>query len=326
MTGSGNNFRTNGVREAERFSFWSDAVCDTYVQLGCEYDGNKPFEGSLAVREYETIAFSKVQASHHKVIRRPYDISRSDQNDFLLSIQLEKSSHLSQRNNSSRLDPFDFAIYDSTEPYELELSDHFQMIVLQFPKKKLVDRLPNAEMLVGRKVSSTSELGKFASENILQISEMIDAQPGPGQILLQETILDLVASSLATIEGDLYELSIPEQRILLRAKTFILSHLCDLNLNLEAVAASTGMSVRRLSEIFASNGITIAGFIREARLNRVASELRDERFARQTISEIALRNGFNNIQHFSTLFHKHFGCTPTEHKTMGQHIQKIRPN
>lgn len=314
MSNHSSYFQTSDAKVTERFSFWKEAVCDTYVQLDCEYNGQTPFEGMLVVDGYDTITYSKVRGLRHQVYRRRHNISRSNENDFLLSLQLKETAHITQRGNNSTLYPFDFVIYDSTEPYDLELTDHFRMIVLQFPKERLLSRLSNAEMLVAKKISATSDIGNFVSGNIVQLCNMLSAQKQPSQILFQEVLLDLIASSLATIEDSQFELSTPEQHILLRAKTFILSHLSNPDLDLQTVATAVGMSVRRLSEIFASNGLTIAGFIREARLNRVASELQDVRFIRQTISEIALRNGFNNIQNFSTSFRKHFNCTPSEHR------------
>lgn len=74
------------------------------------------------------------------------------------------------------------------------------------------------------------------------------------------------------------------------------------------------MSVRRLNGIFAEAGSSIAEEIRKKRLDTVASELRDARFAAMSISEVAMKCGFNNLQHFSTAFKGAFGVSPRTYR------------
>lgn len=307
-------YDTHGVREPDRFSFWREAVCDSFVRLGCEYDGGGQFDGSIDINRYPVIAFSRVGGTRHRVLRRRYDISRSTENDFLLSLQLRRTASVDQHGNFAELQPRDFAIYDSTEPYALNLTDGFDMMVLQFPKDRLLSRLPDAELLTGLKVDGERPLGGMVSDNLLHMARLMNDQCDVTRVHLQESILDLVAGALAGLRGSRYELSLPEQHILLRAKTHIMAHLADLELGRESVAKSVGVSVRRLSEIFASADLTIAGFIREKRLERAASDLRDLRFTNHSIAQIALRNGFGNFQYFSSLFRQRFHCTPSEHR------------
>lgn len=308
------SYKTSNVRESDRFAFWREAVCDAYVRLGCSAEAPSDFSGSLNIQHYSNMSISNVGGSQHRVVRRIKDISRSTDADFLLSLQLKRTSQIEQRGNISELRPHDFAIYGSTYPYSLSLTDGFEQLVLQFPKEKLLARLPDAELLTGLRVDGTSEIGQLVSNNIVQFAALLDAQPDDAQLLMQETLLDLVATALAGLRGCRYNLTLPEQHILLRAKTFIQANLGDPDLSRESIAAEIGMSIRRLSEIFTSADETIGGYIRSSRLNRAAHELGDPRFASQTISEIALRCGFNNFQHFSKLFHTRFGHSPSDHR------------
>nr|WP_239479830.1 helix-turn-helix domain-containing protein [Actibacterium sp. 188UL27-1] len=72
------------------------------------------------------------------------------------------------------------------------------------------------------------------------------------------------------------------------------------------------MSVRGLGEIFPKEDQPIGADIRERRLERVAADLREARFARQSIGEIAFRYGFSNMQNFLTLFRTHFERSPRD--------------
>lgn len=309
------SYATSAVKLPERFAFWREAVCDAYVRLGCETDTTEFFHGAIEVRRYQTIDISTVGGSRHKVVRRRRDIASSTENDFLLSLQRKNVSRVEQYGNTAVLNPGDFALYSSTDPYTLSLSEGFEEMVLQFPKEKLLSRLPDAEMLTGLQIDGSTGFGQFVSNNIMSMAEMIAHQSHDSRLLLQETVLDLIAAAFAAQRQSRYELSNPEQHILLRAKTFVRSRLADPDLDREMVSRDVGVSVRRLSEIFSASGESLANYIRNLRLDNAAADLRDARFSRQTISEIAIRYGFENFQHFSTLFRRRFDCTPSEYRS-----------
>jgi len=149
-------------------------------------------------------------------------------------------------------------------------------------------------------------------ENILAFSEHVNTPNPMLQNLLQDTLIDLIATGLASESADKVELSSPEQHVLLRAKSFIRNNLGNPDLDRKMVADEIGMSVRRLGEIFAKEDVTLSTYIRQKRLEAVAQNLRDGRFAHQSISEIAFRHGFSNMQNFSTLFRTHNGQSPRD--------------
>ena len=312
------NYETSLVRTCERFAYWREAVCDAYVRLGCVSDVSENFDGALEIRRYPSIAISTVGGSQHQVSRRKRDIARSTDNDFLLSLQLRRTSRIEQRGNMAVLQPHDFAIYGSTDPYVLSLTGGFRQLVLQFPKEKLLSRLPDAELLTGLRVDGKSEIGQLVSRNVVGFAEVIESQPSDAQFLIEETLLDLVATALANLRGSRLKLSLPEQHVLLRAKTHIQANLSNIGLDRELIAAEIGISVRRLSEIFALGGETVGEYIRNSRLEQAAAKLVDSRFASQTIGEIAISCGFSNLQHFSKLFRNKFNCTPSQHRSSRQ--------
>jgi AraC-like DNA-binding protein len=50
------------------------------------------------------------------------------------------------------------------------------------------------------------------------------------------------------------------------------------------------------------------------RLERCATLLHDPHWLSRSITDIAFRNGFNNMTHFGYAFKKHFGSTPREYR------------
>lgn len=307
-------YDTAEIAPRDRFAYWRDAVCESFVLLGCNTLRSSGFSGSLRITRHSSLSISHVGGSAHWVERRKQDISSASEEFFLLSLQTRNTSRIAQFGHSSLLNPGDMALYDSSHPYTLELSDGFAKNVVQLPKARLLARLPNAQMMAGVRIDGTSEIGRLVRENILAFAT-VASNPNPTlQALAQDTLIDLIATGLAAGLGDTAELSSPEQHMLLRARSFIRNNLGDPELDRNRVAAEMRISVRRLNAIFAKNDSSIADEIRKQRLAAVTADLRDPRCTALSISEIALKNGFENFSHFSTLFRTNEGCSPREYR------------
>lgn len=307
-------FSTRDVRDHERFSYWREAVCDAYVQLGCECDGRDGFHGDIRLERLSKLSLSRVSGNAHKVYRRRIDIARSSKAFFLLSLQLKQSARVTQHRRSAELEAGDLVLYSSTDPYALELTDSFEQLVVQVPRGKLLSRLPAADLLTGRRLRGESAIGQVVGDGILRIADSLQPSDIPVQDHMQDAIIDLMAAGFASVAETAYEVSRPAQQLLERARAYIEANLADPGLNRNEVAAAMGMSVRRLNEIFAQEETSLAAAIRTARLRQIARDLKDPRLLSQSISEIAMRWGLGNLQHFSRIFKDRFGCSPRDYR------------
>ena len=88
-------------------------------------------------------------------------------------------------------------------------------------------------------------------------------------------------------------------------------NLADPDYNIERLTEDVGISRaqlhRKMKEI---TGISTGEFIRNLRLEQAARLIREGKI---NVTQVAYTVGFNNQSHFSTLFKKHFGSTPTEY-------------
>lgn len=79
----------------------------------------------------------------------------------------------------------------------------------------------------------------------------------------------------------------------------------------EDLAKEVGLSrthlQRKMKEV---TGLNVAEFIRNIRLEQAARLLMEQKI---NVSQVAYSVGFSNLAHFSTVFKKHFGMTPTEY-------------
>jgi|LAHS01.1.fsa_nt_gb ligand-binding sensor domain-containing protein/AraC-like DNA-binding protein len=96
-----------------------------------------------------------------------------------------------------------------------------------------------------------------------------------------------------------------------RVMQVISQHMEDNDLNVELLAEKTGISRTHLQrKLKEQTGLSAGEFIRNLRLEQAARLLQERKF---NVSQVAYAVGFNNLAHFSTVFKKHFGMTPTEY-------------
>ena len=93
-------------------------------------------------------------------------------------------------------------------------------------------------------------------------------------------------------------------------------NLQDPDFNVEKLTEKVGISRaqlhRKMKEI---TGISTGDFIRNLRLEQAARLIREKKI---NVTQVAYAVGFNNQTHFSTVFKKHYGMTPTEYIEEGR--------
>jgi len=309
-----NRYDTLDVAGRDRFEYWADAVCESYVQLGCETDLPDAFEGSILLNRMEHLSTSTVRGSPQLVTRRKTDIARSLDDSFLLSLQVGKRCLVEQRGRVAVLNPGDMALYSSADPYSLDLTDDFTQLVFQIPRQDLLRQLPNADLLTAITVPGGTDVARVVGQSLLSVAKSCETQEGTVSLCLQNVIVDLIVTALASLNETEHQLRQPEQMLYLRANQLICSNFADPGLSRGAVARAAGVSVRRMSQIFRLNDSSISATIRSQRMTQIARRLADPGFARQSISEIALSCGMNNLQHFSRAFREQYDMTPTQYR------------
>ncbi len=96
-----------------------------------------------------------------------------------------------------------------------------------------------------------------------------------------------------------------------RIMKVINKNLADSDFNVEVLSQEVGISRaqlhRKMKEL---TGISTSEFIRNIRLEQSARLLKEQKI---NVTQVAYTVGFSNLAHFSTIFRKHFGVTPTEY-------------
>jgi AraC-like DNA-binding protein len=96
-----------------------------------------------------------------------------------------------------------------------------------------------------------------------------------------------------------------------RIMKVINEHLSDSDFNVEVLTSEVGISRAQLHRKMKDmTGLPISEFIRNIRLEQAVRLLKEQKV---NVTQVAYAVGFSNLAHFSTVFRKQFGVSPTEY-------------
>ena len=305
---------TDVVEARDRLSYWIEAVCNTYVQLECDTpQRDRVFNGTIEANRLATLGLSRVTSSPQWVRRTPQKIARATEDYFLVSIQTRGCGKIVQDGRIAELAPGDFALYDSTRPYELIFDEPFQQHVLQLPGAVLRGRLRNTEALTARKVCGDRGAGHLMIGMIETLAADIDTLEAGSVAAIAESVENILVAGLCSLPGTA-DPAVSQLTAYHRdqIKTYALRHLRDPQLSVHAISAHLRLSPSTIYRAFASEPISLNSWIWNQRLDGAKRDVCDPALAGRTITEIAFGWGFNDAAHFSRIFRARFGCSARE--------------
>ena len=308
---------TDTVEVRDRLSYWIEAVCQTYVQLDCDTPlRDRPFEGAIEANQLATLGLSRVTARAQHVHRTPAKIAQATEDYFLVSIQTAGRGKIIQDGRVAELSPGDFALYDSTRPYELIFEESFQQHVLQLPGAVLRSRLRDTEKMTARKVCGDRGAGHLMIGMINTLAADIDTLEAGSVAAIAESVENILVAGLCSLPGAadpvVSQLTAFHRD---QIKAYALRHLRDPRLSVGAIAAHLRLSPSTIYRAFAGEPCSLHAWIWNRRLDGAKREICDPALANRTITEISFGWGFNDAAHFSRVFKHRFGCSPRELRT-----------
>ena len=307
---------TERTRTAQsRFDSFRESVSNTFVPLLVEPTTAMPFDGRLRGVQLGSLRITEVSATPHQVRRTPKLIARSDPEYYKLGLQLGGCCLLTQDGREASLTPGDFAIYDTSRPYAMSFDGPYRQLVLMLPRQQL--RLPDNKIreITARRVLGGHGVGALLSALLRQLANQLDELDRQGSVRLADNIVDLLATVYAE-ELDLTAPGAPTSRrpLMLSIMSYIERHLAQPDLNPTRIAAAHYISTRYLHKLFHEESTTVAGWVRERRLEHCRHDLRDPLLADRPVGVIAAGRGFVDPAHFSRVFRAAYGTTPQEYR------------
>ncbi|MBR1176987.1 helix-turn-helix domain-containing protein [Bradyrhizobium sp. KB893862 SZCCT0404] len=309
---------TDTLAEHERLAYWVEAVCDTYVQLDCDApDREAPFHGTIELETLATLGLSRVTAAAQVVRRTPEKIARATEDYFLVSIQTAGRGTVVQDGRAAELGPGDFALYDSTRPYDLIFEGNFQQYVLRLPGQVLRARLRNAHSLTAQAVCGARGAGHLMISMINALAADMDTLERSSFAAIAESVENILVAGLCSLPGA----STPEASCATafhrdQIKVYAQDRLRDPRLSVAKISAALRLSPSTVHRVFEGEPQSLSSWIWAQRLEGAKRDLCNPSLDKRTVSEIAFSWGFNDAAHFSRAFRSRFGCSAREMRTI----------
>jgi AraC-like DNA-binding protein len=306
-------FTTDDSPGHRRLALWQDIVCDVYVQLDCRSDLGSAFHGKVSQAPLGRAVCTEVSSDRQRVFRTPSRIARSDADFILVALGRNGVGAVLQDGRETVIHPGEFALYDTTRPYEWQFNDAFTQTVFKVPRDMLHRRIGGTDVLTAVTFTPDRPLVRLAYDFICQLCQSAGEIEESHAAALSEQALDLLAMPLSERLGA-RPLSASTHRSLLlyRLKAHIRAHLSDPKLSLSDTAAALGISPRYANDLLADEQTSFQRHVLTERLAQCKRDLSSPTLAHRHVGEIALAWGFNDLSHFGRAFRAHFGMSPRD--------------
>jgi AraC-like DNA-binding protein len=244
-------------------------------------------------------------------------IRRSDPDAFRLLVALRGRTQIMQGDRESLLMPDSMAFYDTSRPFcgwRQSIASECQLTMLTFPRGLLPLPANLVKSVIGARIAGHSGVGAMMMSLVRRLIADPAQYTTADLTRLSTVALDLMMAVIGHELGDgMARITSPESRrrvLELRIHTFIRERLGDPTLTPRVIAGAHNISLRLLHQMCQEQGTTVAGRIRDARLQRCHDDLSSALLVAWSIQRIAARWGFNNYPHFSRLFRATYGVSP----------------
>lgn len=297
-------FDTEGIAPPERLRYWNDLVDRIYGGTFVRAKDGQ-FEGEMLAWSLGDLDMIRPRSTASFVGRQALV---ANEERLILHLQCRGESLHRQGRHESRLEAGDFVIGSAHEGYSLDLSAH-QLLVVEFPRAPLEDRLPGIDDLLSRRMCGASAGGRVFRDFLLSLwqnaGQATDSEWCEGVNAVFYDMVALAMRGAAKPDQGLGEVSL-RQRVL----ALVEAHLADPDLKTLSLAQACNASVRTVQNVFAAMGTTPSAYILERRLACAADRLVSAPEA--NITDIAFQLGFNDSGYFTRCFRQRFGAAPRD--------------
>jgi AraC-like DNA-binding protein len=306
-------FSTLGLDPRRKLECWNDFTSDSFTPLVSDPVDERSFNGHVVRTEVDDLQLAEVYSDPQFVRHSQAHATRARGAMFFLHLQLEGEGVIRQEGRQAVLRPGDFAICDTTRPYDLIFNQSNRVFVLGIPGATMHRYLRSPESIVSVGMNGSKGMSGLASGLLRSFWAELRTQPQAGQpTRVLNAALDLMAGAYATVPQAAVVRSSLAMAHRARILSYIEAHLADPDLAPTSVARACRITTRYLHHLFSDEPETVSRYILRRRLEECSKALNTTSQRARTVTTIALDHGFNSPTHFGRAFRARFGVTPRE--------------
>ena len=299
---------------ARRMDAWSEILAGTVVPFDLRPTDNTAahFRGVVERHGFGELALIDCAFSPC-VARRGPDLvdggSNGARKEFVGVQLMQRGVEVARdrRRGSVTITPGQVVLWDSRRTVEVEALQSVRKRVLVLPQHVALSVCPRlAEQTILPPIDETAA-GRLLVRYINSLARELPSLDGAGEAAASKATLELLRGAV--------EPALPDTRDALRAamreeiRRYVRMHLQDPELGPASIARTYSMSIRALHGLFEDIDESVAGLVRSERLTRCMQDLQQP--SGGSVTDIAFRWGFSDSAHFSRVFKRAFGVTPS---------------
>ena len=294
---------------------WARAYGDNLDAVDIVPSEPERFSAELKWLQLGPLRLARLTSGPTLMRRDPQTAASCREKTASILFQLSGSSRFEQLGASVRLTAGDASLCDNAAPYDLQVAEQSELLLICAPVRMLKEHLPSPEWFCARLLARDQGM-------TTPISAMTQALLDGGEASLSDThqlrmarhLLDLIATSYAIAFDGLATNSSINIGRQASVKLYIEQHLRDPDLTPCFIAGHLKLSPRYLRLIFASANETVSAYILRRRLEECAKQIADPRWRGHSMTEIAFSWGFNSAPHFTRSFRDRFAMSPRDYR------------
>jgi AraC family transcriptional regulator, positive regulator of tynA and feaB len=317
---------TAGLPAAQQYMFWRHTLVKRYEPLGSAGVVGQPFAASVRKIIAPDGEFADVDMTAVSITRTRRHLRADGIDNIVLSLTLAGggAGWFGDPDRATKLGGPQIRIRHQATPYVLNwTATSTRTLHVELPSaafdSQTIDRIIAA---VGTHIPSRGLAPMLAAQIHAFAEAAADLDPAARAAGLR-AVLELAATVLRLEFGtETAESDVCEDGMLIAAQALIGRQFASTDLSPDAIAHRLGCSRAHLYRVFARHGLTVAGYLREIRLQRCRAGLASAG-PRDTIGDIAFRCGFEEPVHFARLFRQRFGLTPSAFRSNGDRCEAL---
>jgi len=307
-------FSTEDIPQRQRRDWWREVICRQYTQVDITSKLANDFAAETQIAQFNQLQLSRVRCDAMSLQKQRRDIERPDQDAYFVAVLLSGQYALEQNGRTATLKPGEMLLYDATQPHRIRCSGDFSKLIFAVPRSTLLARFSRPDLCTAIGLTQQHGAAMLAADFLKSWSARLPQLSQSALDSLCETSLDLLALALAEIQPNAIQSSRTQAVTLLEIKRHVELRLADPALNASGIAQTVGLSTRYINALFEQEQQSLMRYVLQRRLERCYQAIAQRQTTGLTISQIAFRWGFNDLSHFSRVFKKQYGVSPSELK------------
>jgi AraC-like DNA-binding protein len=312
--------RAEDVPVRARPEYFHEVVVGAFGPLDVRTGGGNEVPDQVRATELGAVRVGELSAS------RPGGADRTRRHIQLLDDDLCKVDVVAggeflveQDGRQAHLRAGDFTFVDLSRPAHWTNTWSSRMVAIVFPRRLLPLPADDAAGLTAVGLTADAGPGALFSSTARQLARQAEHLDPAAGARVGTATLDLLTVALAGRVDRLGEVppDIPRRARVVGVRAYIEAELGDPELTPASIARAHHMSLRSLYKLFEEERASVAGLIRERRLERCRRDLLDPSLAEVPVSAIAAHWGLTNAAHFSRAFRAAYGASPVEYRRLG---------